>query len=367
MARAKHLDLDTLQTLLEQGGLKGRYVHEGEDVDIQDVLGRLFAVNRLNAGDRWLLRLFALLPQRLNPFALCRDLFADVAADPSELADSMERLAYTGWLQAYGTGYSMHPVIAEAVLAGGAPAFHEYPKFWAFIRGRIDRERFREWPYVDIASCALLRGGTGGLEAMYLLLDTAVMEHERYGTDTAVKLLDRAFATARAATPPDPSLLFDCYAVLLYCKQNYGIFDRAEEAVREVLRLFPEAEKARNRAEAIGFALFFAVQLSLKEEARAALGILREGTWEGHDYAKQNIQLSIYHTIFAREFQQALELAEKALLYLRDNNQLHSLLAGETYKLMALTHGLNISPSVRTSLSRVYPEGLSCLLRGHTG
>lgn len=332
MARAKQMDIEALQAALEKYGLSGSYTEEAQTVRIEDTLQSLFGLSRLTLESQRLLRLFALLPLRLYSFRSCCELFQDISDDPDSLSGMLESLSYQGWLQSSTSSYSMHPVIAEAVLKG-KPSLEDYPKLLSLLSYKIDPEKFRQWDYVHIAYFSLKNSASRGIDTLRLTIRTAFLLIERSITDAAQQLLDIAFETAKTS---DSAIdLYDCVALQLNLLRNAGIFEGADQHVTDILRLYPLSEGSGMLVSGIGLALFFAYSLSMEGEREALYRMLAQGKWQGPDYVTQCHYMATTQE-FTSNYRDGILWADRGLDYLAGQDGLGSLDAASLYKAKAL-------------------------------
>ena len=332
MARARHIGIPDLHEALELKGLAGSYSREAEVVRVEDILKSLFSISRLDEQKQRLLRLFSLLPLRLYSFKTCRELLTDISRDPDTLSGELESLCYAGWLQTSFSSYSMHPVIAEAILKN-KPSVEEFPGFLSLLSAKIDVNKFREWDYVHIAYFVLKNSTAHSPQTLRLIMDTAYILVERSITDAARQLTDIGMRVAEDSG--SKAFLFDCHALHLNLLRNAGTFENAQTHVNEVLRLFPDAGDCPNRAAAAGLALYFAWSLAMNEQKDALYAILSEGPWEEKDYAVQCAHMSMIQE-FTSDYPEGIAWADKGLSYLSLHGSTGSLDAATLYKAKAL-------------------------------
>lgn len=332
MARAKHITIPDLHEALELNGLQGSYTRETELVRVEDILTSLFGLSRLDVQKQRLLRLFSLLPLRLYSFQTCQELLRDISRDPDTLSNELESLCYSGWLQSSASSYSMHPVIAEAILKN-KPSVEEFPRLLALLSVKIDMNKFREWDYVHIAYFVLKNNANHSLQSLRVLMDTAYMLVERSITDAARQLADIGMRVAESSG--SRAFLLDCHALHLNLLRNAGTFENAPYHVNEVLRLFPDARDCPNRAAAAGLALYFAWSLAMNEQKDALYAMLSEGPWEGNDYVTQCAHMSMIQE-FTTDYPEGIAWADKGLRYVSEQGNPNCLDAATLYKAKAL-------------------------------
>ena len=355
MARSRHLDIPTLYNGLRNHGLKGGFTQEAQSVQVEDVLHRLFELNNLDEKGRSLLRLFALLPQRLYPFFVLQELMADITQDKDELADSLETLRYLGWLGNSVPGYSMHPVIAESLLAT-KPKTEEYPRFWACLDSRIQLDKYREWVYVEIAHHALLRSDIDIRQARRLL-NTALLLTEQGLFSASENLLEAAGEIAGDPGLNTASFSFELNAIKLHLLRGMGQFDGADILVREVIRLYPDTDESDSRPFGLGNALFFAVSLSMGEEVQELYDALAGTQWaSAEETALCCYTMSEFHAYATRNYTEMVAWAEKGLDILKSINRLHTLEAANLYHARALGFAYSGRPEAAQADFRLFNQ-----------
>lgn len=332
MARAKHMDMLTLQSALEKRGLEGSYSQEAQTVRVEDVLMSLFGLSKLSAPKQRILSLFSMLPMRQYSFQTCCELFGDITHDADQLSDELESLAYLGWLQHSFSSYSMHPVIAEAVLKN-KPSLDEYPDFLALLSQKIDVSKFREWDYINISYFALKNSATHSPECLNLILDTTFMLIERSITEAAGQLLEIGMKVARDSG--STAHLFDCATMQLNIRRNSSVVKGAETYVQDVLRLFPTSRGAKHCVSGIGLSLFYAWTLPLDDMKEPLLRLLTDYPWEGTDYVLHCAYMSM-HQEFTSNYRLGIEWADKGLSFAAENDLLGTLDISMLYKSKAL-------------------------------
>lgn len=313
MARARHMDITTLSKSLEEEGLKGQFVHHGEQVDLTQIVRFLFRTNQLNAHQQRCLRLFALLPQRVYSFPSCVRLLADVEACPKALADMLQVLSYQGWLQEDGDGYVMHPVVSEAVLES-PPALKEFPLFWALVAEKLDRENFIDWQFVDIAHSALIKSDTLCEEAKepILLAISLYCEQDRMSLRID-PLLTRAAALLKEPALASPAFEYGYYTVHLNYAEMMGITKGVPDIIRQVLALEPDQRDNQRHMDGLGMALNSAFSLGMEKERRAIFKILLDIDLTGVADIKRCLTLSKHYGIKLKHYAEAITWGERGL------------------------------------------------------
>lgn len=130
LCRSKYWSVAELYDKLQANGFNGlSFVRNGVRATISETFSAAFDCAALEAGERKLLRLIAMLPYIFYlPTALFQ-LAADVTKDVDELCDYLQLLADRSWLTQSAQGYLMHPVIAETLRLLPASC-DDYPLLW---------------------------------------------------------------------------------------------------------------------------------------------------------------------------------------------------------------------------------------------
>ena len=336
LARSRHLAFSDLYEGLKHHGLQGSYTSQAQTVQVEQTLRQLFHINDLAADRRRLLRLFALLPQGLYGFSRLRELLADITQDRDALADHLQSLAYLGWLSASSGGYSMHPVIMEA-LRDSRMGMEEYPRFWALLKDHVRGDKFREWDCVALARHALERVHINREEGLSLLLHTGLLLCEQGLLDASERLMNLAYAFTRGEAQGKPDFVYEYHALRLFLLRCQGRFDGAEAHVLEIIRLLPLAEQVELRPYGLGHALFFAVNLSLREEAETLLGLMENGAWRaGLEKAEYCYMMCEYHAYTDRSSPDMIAWSRRGLAELDRAGSLQTVQAANLHHAQAL-------------------------------
>lgn len=130
LCRSKYWSVAKLNEKLQDNGFDGlSFVRNGVRATISESFTAVFDCAALEAWERKLLRLIAMLPYIFYLPTDLAPLAMDVTADQDELCDYLQLLADRSWLTQSAQGYLMHPVIAETLRLIPASC-DDYPLLW---------------------------------------------------------------------------------------------------------------------------------------------------------------------------------------------------------------------------------------------
>lgn len=117
VARTRSWTVPELLERLEKG--ESHVSLEGQDgyAELQQIYRRTYAFSGLKRSMNRLLRIYAALPYESYGKSFAESYLQSFLEDGMDIGESLEKLWEGGWLEKRGGGYSMHPFIAECMLA----------------------------------------------------------------------------------------------------------------------------------------------------------------------------------------------------------------------------------------------------------
>ncbi len=112
-ARNRNWSVAQLQSHLQREGKDMTWVEEDRVVKTSRIYNQLYSLMLVPEGAKMIAELFTLLPSDSYDTAFLTEVFPDILGEEPE--QKLTQLTDGGWLERSGSGYSMHPLIAESL------------------------------------------------------------------------------------------------------------------------------------------------------------------------------------------------------------------------------------------------------------